>query len=189
MPINEQQWKKLLEKYERLIYTIAHRISGDAAISEFEDNVQDLHVAAMEAVEGFEKQNNGANGKFDDFFSTKGFDSYIKQVLWARKGNKGRNITKKKGVRGDISIENSNEDTYSNFATIGDHSIFSRALIRQIYELSLPNQRKILKTVVENPDCIFPDGSFNYKEISKKSNLSYKETIRIVQQILQRFGE
>ena len=65
--LSAKQWEKIEDKYGLLMHKISHNISGDNAISSHEDNLQDIKLAAMEAVIGFEKQHEGANGKFDDF--------------------------------------------------------------------------------------------------------------------------
>ena len=61
--LTDEQWTKIDKKYGKLMYKISHQISGDKATANFDDNLQDIRLAAMEAVMGFEKQNDGANGK------------------------------------------------------------------------------------------------------------------------------
>ena len=72
--LNDEQWNLIDEKYGMLMKKICHKISGDNSIANFDDNLQDVRVAAMEAVMGFEKQNEGVNGSFDEFWGSKGFD-------------------------------------------------------------------------------------------------------------------
>ena len=104
--LTNDQWTKIEDKYGRLMYKISHQISGDTAISSFDDNLQDIRIAAMDAVAGFEKQNEGANGKFDEFWGSKGFDQYIKTCMWTKKNNKGAKITKKASIlKGTVSTE------------------------------------------------------------------------------------
>ena len=54
--LTQQQWELIDEKYGMLINKICHAISGDEATTSFDDNLQDLRIAAMEAVAGFERQ-------------------------------------------------------------------------------------------------------------------------------------
>ena len=68
--LTSEQWEKIDKKYGKLMYKISHQISGDTATANFDDNLQDIRLAAMEAVMGFEKQNEGANGKFDEFWGS-----------------------------------------------------------------------------------------------------------------------
>ena len=104
--LTNDQWTKIDKKYAKLMYKISHQISGDTAIANFDDNLQDIRIAAMDAVVGFEKQNGGANGKFDDFWGSKGFDQYIKTCMWTKKNNKGAKITKKAPIlKGTVSTD------------------------------------------------------------------------------------
>ena len=89
------------EKYDKLMLHIAHKISGDVATSSVEDNYQDLWLAAFEALEGFSKQNNGANGPVEQWINTKSFDKYLKTCLWNKKNHKGKNITLRYNIHRD----------------------------------------------------------------------------------------
>ena len=52
--LTNDQWDKIDQKYGKLMYKISYQISGDdKATSSFEDNLQDIRLAAMEAVMGF----------------------------------------------------------------------------------------------------------------------------------------
>ena len=64
--ITEEQWELIDEKYGMLMAKICHKISGDKALCSYDDNLQDLRMDAMDAVDGYERQNDGANGTFDD---------------------------------------------------------------------------------------------------------------------------
>ena len=88
-------------KYDRLIWSIAKKISGDYTTSCLEDNYQDLWLAAFEAVEGFTKQNNYSNGPVESWLETKPFDKYLKTCLWNKKCHKGKLISKKYEIHRD----------------------------------------------------------------------------------------
>ena len=94
-------YKIIESKYDRLIWTIAKKISGDYATSNLEDNYQDLWLAAFEAVEGFTKQNNYSNGPVEGWIETKPFDKYLKTCLWNKKCHKGKLISKKYEIHRD----------------------------------------------------------------------------------------
>ena len=53
--MNDKQLELIEEKYGRLIHKIGHWISGDNAIASHDDNTQDIWIAAMEAIRGYEK--------------------------------------------------------------------------------------------------------------------------------------
>jgi hypothetical protein len=89
-------------KYEKLLWTIARKISGDnVATSSLEDNFQDLWLAAFEAVEGFIRQNDYSNGPVEDWIETKAFDKYLKTCLWNRKNHRGKQIANKYEIHRD----------------------------------------------------------------------------------------
>ena len=56
--MNDEQMELIEDKYGKLIHKIGHWISGDAAISSHQDNTQDIWIAAMEAIKGYEKKEN-----------------------------------------------------------------------------------------------------------------------------------
>ena len=89
------------DKYDKLIWSIARKISGDVATSSLEDNYADLWLAAFEAVEGFTKQNDYANGPVEDWIETRSFDKYIKTCLWNKKNHKGKQIANKYHIHRD----------------------------------------------------------------------------------------
>ncbi|HHZ81210.1 MAG TPA: hypothetical protein EYN64_00570, partial [Flavobacteriales bacterium] len=105
--MNDEQMELIEDKYGRLIHKIGHWISGDNAISSHQDNTQDIWIAAMEAIKGYEKKENM---KFEEFWGSKGFDKYIKTCLWNVKNSKGARITKRLPLtRGTVSIIDNEE--------------------------------------------------------------------------------
>lgn len=87
--ITNEQWELIDEKYGKLLTTICSKISGDAAIANFDDNLQDLRLATMDAVAGFSRK----EGKeFEDFWGTAGFNKYMKTCLWNLKTRKGAKL-------------------------------------------------------------------------------------------------
>ena len=88
-------YKFISKKYDRLILAISQKISGDVATSSLEDNYADLWLAVFEAIEGFTKQNNYANGPIEDWLDSKPFDKYLKTCLWNKKNHKGKLISNK----------------------------------------------------------------------------------------------
>ena len=170
--LNEDQWEKINKKYGMLMYKISHQISGDAAIANFDDNLQDIRVAAMEAVVGFEKQNDGANGKFDEFWGTQGFDRYIKTCMWTKKNNKGAKITKKSPIlKGTVSTEMEEALQMQEYAGDPDVAI----ALEQISYYLTPLQQQIVDMVVKDPTLIKPNGRINVKKISENLDMTWFE--------------
>ena len=172
--LTSDQWDKIDKKYGKLMYKISHQISGDdKATSSFDDNLQDIRLAAMEAVMGFEKQNGGANGTFDEFWGSKGFDQYIKTCMWTKKNNKGAKITKKASIlKGTVSTDK--EEILEIEDCGGDPE--SAILLEEISYFLTPVQQSIVTMVVQDPTLIKPSGKLNVKQISETLGITWFET-------------
>lgn len=171
--ITDGQWAKIDQKYGKLMMKISHNISGDNACANFDDNLQDIRLSAMDAVAGFEKQNGGANGTFDEFWGTKGFDQYIKTVMWTKKNNKGAKITKQAPIlKGTISTDK--EEILEMEECTGDPEI--AMLLEEIAYMLTPTQKAIISMVVKDPTLIKPSGKMNIKQIAETLDLTWFET-------------
>lgn len=179
--LTSEQWEKIDQKYGKLMYKISHQISGDdRATSSFDDNLQDIRLSAMEAVIGFEKQNEGANGIFDEFWGSRGFDQYIKTCMWTKKNNKGAKITKKAPIlRGTVSTDKEEileiEEFYSDAST----PIF----LEQLSYYLTPIQQQIIDLVVMDPTLVKPSGKLNVKRIAEETGLSWFEADKFIKSI------
>ena len=163
--ITEKQRDLIQKKYGDLIYKISHQISGDSATCSIEDNVQDLWIAAMEAVAGFQKQNNGENGTFEDFWGSRGFDKYIKTCLWSAKNSKGKKVTKKWNLtNGNVNIFD-HGDTLNSLED--DAFTFDGIIIEDFNNILNDSQREILSHLVMNPSLIFDSGSVNVSALAR----------------------
>jgi len=170
--LTDDQWTKIEKKYGKLMYKISHQISGDRAIANFDDNLQDIRLAAMEAVTGFEKQNEGANGSFDEFWGTKGFDQYIKTCMWTKKNNKGAKITRKAPIlKGTVSTEMEEILAIEDYSPDPDACMF---LEEMSYHLT-PIQREIVTMVVQDPTLVKPSGRINVKRVAEALHLTWFE--------------
>ena len=179
--LTSEQWEKIEQKYGNLMYKISHQISGDnGATSSFEDNLQDMRLAAMEAVIGFEKQHEGANGKFDEFWGSKGFDRYIKTCLWTKKNNKGAKITKKSSIlHGTVSTDHIEVLEVEECSADPEVVMF----LEEISYLLTPIQKAIIDIVVKDPTLIKPSGKMNVKRIAETLSLSWFETDKHIKQL------
>ena len=65
--LKEEDWKKVMKQYKRLMYMIAHKIGGDRVAHDFDDNFQELSTACMEAITTYAKK---LDISFDEFFGT-----------------------------------------------------------------------------------------------------------------------
>jgi len=178
--LTEMQWNKIEKKYGKLMYKISHQISGDPAIAAFEDNLQDIRLAAMEAVLGFEKQAGGANGKFEDFWGTRGFDQYIKTCMWTKKNNKGAKITRKSPILKGL-VSTSKEEILN--IEDGQPSIDEILFFDELSLALTPKQKEIIELVISDPTIIKPSGKLNIKRISEELGMSWFETDKHVKNL------
>ena len=180
--MNEKQMELIEQKYGKLIHKIGHWISGDNAISGHEDNTQDIWIAAMEAVRGYEKKETQT---FDQFWGSKGFDKYIKTCLWNVKNSKGAKITKKFPVtRGTVEVTGNEEvlsleDPYSYCAE-------SDILFEEFSVLLTEEQREVVKLIVEEPQYIKPSGKANINALARRVGKSWNEVSNIINDIAER---
>jgi len=161
--INTNQWELYETKYGKLMHKISRSISGDEVISASEDNYGDLCIAALDSIKGFNKKTGLS---FDEMFGTKLFDQYTKTCLWHVKGNKGAKITKKYPVtKRTVSLYDhpevfslSGEENNSS-----DAEDFLTALASGFTEL----EKKVVSTVVQNPDFINDEGHIVMSKVSR----------------------
>ena len=178
--LTEDQWKKIDDKYGKLMYKISHQISGDEATATFDDNLQDIRIAALEAVNGFIKQNDGANGSFDDFWGSKGFDQYIKTCMWTKKNNKGSKITKKAPIlKGTVSTEMEEVLNIEDAGIDPDASLW----LEEVSYLLTPTQKEIVTLVTQDPTLIKPSGRINVKQVADTLGLTWFETDKHIRQL------
>jgi len=184
--LTSKQWEKIDLKYGKLMYKISHQISGDdKATSSFDDNLQDIRLSAMEAVIGFEKQNEGANGKFDEFWGSRGFDQYIKTCMWTKKNNKGAKITKKAPIlRGTVSTDKEEILEIEESGGDLDASLF----LKDISYYLTPIQKQVVDLVVKDPTLVKPSGKINVKRVSEEIGTTWFEADRVIKSVAAMMG-
>jgi hypothetical protein len=141
-------------KYEKLIWTIAHKISGDVATSSLEDNYQDLWMAAFEAVEGFTKQNNYSNGPVETWIDTKSFDKYIKTCLWNKKNHKGKQISNKYEIQRD-TVSTHLEEVLN---VCSPDSTLASTVFSDVEVILSQREKEVVSCVLSDPDRYLTDG-------------------------------
>jgi len=180
--MNDEQMELIEDKYGRLIHKIGHWISGDNAISSHQDNTQDIWIAAMEAIKGYEKKENM---KFEEFWGSKGFDKYIKTCLWNVKNSKGARITKRLPLtRGTVSIID-NEEVLS-LQDPHSLSMDSDIILSEIPLKLTDEQAEIVRVLVECPEYIKPSGKANVNALAKSMGKSWNEVNTLLLEIGKR---
>lgn len=191
--MTHEQYDFIQHKYGNLIYMIAHRISGDNATADIEDNVQDLWLTVIESIEGFETQDGGKNGKFEDFKNTKGFDQYVKTCLWHKKGKKGANITKKQEVTRAFSIDGeSDPNDELLLMDVPDPKAINMNIHDDVLEdvrvRLTPHEKQIVSHILQHPECVKDNGTVNISQICKAVNRKPKEVKDDVEYIKKRYN-
>lgn len=184
--ITEEQWELIDKKYGMLMAKICHQISGDIAISSYDDNLQDLRMAAMNAVDGFCRQNGGANGKFNNFWGTKGFDKYIKTCLWTKKNNKGAKITKKYRItKNTVSIDT--EETL-NIESNNSNDVENSVFFDEIRGRLSSGEERVLNLVLGDHKLLKPNGRINVRRVSNFLGLTWADTNKIIKGLGNKIG-
>ena len=182
--ITSDQWDLIEQKYGRLISKICHNITGDIAIANYDDNLQDLRLAALDAVSGFARKEGL---EFKDFWGTDGFNKYIKTCLWNLKNKKGANITKKYPVTkntvdinkfADILVDDRQDTSGIDLGISLDQIAFKFT----------DRQRQVVDAVTKDPSLLKPNGKVNIKKLSEQLDLTWldiRKEIVSLSEILQ----
>jgi hypothetical protein len=174
--VTNEQWELIEEKYGRLISKICHNISGDRAIASYDDNLQDLRLAAMEAVAGFARKEDK---DFEDFWGTEGFNKYIKTCLWNLKNKKGANITKKYPVTKNTVDINKYSDILVDESQ-DTSSIDLGISLDQITYKFTDQQKLIIETVTKDPTLLKPNGKVNIKKVGEELGFTWLEVRNVL---------
>ncbi len=181
MTISSEQWELILNQYDRLFWKIAHRISGDNAISALEDNYQDICIAALNAVAGFEKKEGR---KFDDFWGEIGFDKYIKTVVWNAKNSKGKQITKRYPLTKGVVSVFENEEVL-NLEGHKATTVESPAIVRELSKQLDDEQKECVKMLLEDGSLIHPSGKINTSQLSRQLGISWRKAKKLLVSIAE----
>ena len=177
--MNDHQMQLIEEKYGKLIHKIGHWISGDNAIASHADNTQDIWIAAMEAIRGYEKKENQT---FDQFWGSKGFDKYLKTCLWNVKNSKGAKITKKYPItKGTVDIIDNEEvlQMEDTSATNAETDVYLGELPNKLSE----EQLQVVRLLVEDPRHIKSSGKANINSLAKEMSKSWNEVSKLLKEV------
>lgn len=188
--ITSSQWEKVSDKYESLIYTICHNISGDPHLCTVSDLQADLQIIALEAIETYSRKTNQT---FDEFFETEIFGKYLKTCLWNYKNNRGAKITKKRKIRNMPSIDALfSEEDFNTLEVFTDPKSFGdESVVLQVEEFKASlndNQKQIISVVVNNPELIKPNGKINRLELSVMTKKPYPVVNKDIKDISKILG-
>ena len=182
--MNDKQLQLIEQKYGKLIHKIGHWISGDTAISSHEDNTQDIWIAAMEAIRGYEKKEGMS---FEEFWGTRGFDKYIKTCLWNVKNSKGAKITKKFHItRNTVDIVDNEEVLQKEDQSVScpETDIF----LEEIQPMLNDDQQLLVRSILEDPAYIKPSGKVNINALAKTLGKSWNEVSILLKDLGRKIG-
>lgn len=173
--LTADQWQRYEKKYGRLLWRIAHMISGDSMLAAVDDNYSDLCIAALESIEGFHKK----TGKtVDEMFDMKLFDQYTKTCLWTAKARKGIRLTERMPFRNktlSIDAAKSDDDDYNPLHDIPDSQAlkrFSRVEAEDFISKQPEMVKKIANAISECPDILTDKGEIQVKPLAEKLGMS-----------------
>ena len=177
--VSQEDWGYIKEKFESLFYFISYRLTGDNAICDMEDNMQDFYITTINAIEGFEAQ--GTNGEPKDFIRTEDFAAYLKTCLWYFKAKKGKRVSFISDKRkGEISLHGSDKKEggeYRGATEIEDPKSSGVVYEEEKFLEELANSLKgragkLLKIIAQYPDVYMDSGHLNISRLAKYCNIS-----------------
>lgn len=179
--LTQTQYEYLEEEYGNLIHKVAMNISGDAAISSHEDNVQDLWISVMDAIKAYSKK----EGKtYDEVYNSDGFGKYLKTVLWNRKASKGKKISQRYNITRDTVDIVDNQDVLQK----EDMRVMSPSMSLQLLEFGEyvdSETSPVVKAVLKNPDVLSEKGKVNISAVSKELGVHWYQGKKLIQKLSQ----
>ena len=171
--IASDDWELYQEKFGDLISFIAQRITGDPMCCDYEENMQDLYIAAINSINGYYKKNNitPADMAVRDVIECPLFKQYTKTVLWNAKNFKGNKATKYKNfMPASIDmIDNKDDLAIDDTSTIvDDDEVFD-----YFHNKFNQEERDLLSVLVANPNFVRENGTINYNALSRVTGKSF----------------
>ena len=179
--LTELQYNELDDRYGKLVYKIAHWISGDKATATIEDNAQDLWLVLFETINTFARLNEeDYPGGYEDFKDTAHWNKYVKTALWNSKNSKGTKIAQRYNITRDTvsTWENSEvmeKEDYS-FESV-DFDMFLEDLPKLLNEKEL----QVVRLLVDDPNLITELGYANKSALSRELGVSWADANNILE--------
>lgn len=176
LKISDAQWNLYLQKYEKLIWMISRRITGDEATANIDDNYADLCIAAINSIVAYNKK---TGIPVDEFLDTKLFGQYTKTVLWNLKNKKGAGLTammpfrnkhfsisdtngRPEGVEEDFDIEDKRASDFKGFSML------------DMFKHHDDDVRTIVKTIISDPTVVNSNGKLSLNALVRLTGLSVR---------------
>ena len=186
--ITAEHWDEYLRRYDKLMWSISYKISGDTAIAELGDNYADLCMAAVESIHGFHRKTGYT---VDQMFEDKRFDGYTKTCLWHKKDSKGAKITKKFPLTNKtFSISSLAEEGDTSFELVEDESpsLFEVEAIKDFVAGFSETHRGILRALVDDPSLIMNNGRASLRGLSRHLKMPIRKLKREIDLMEKKFN-
>lgn len=172
--IANDDWELYQDKFGDLISFIAQRITGDPMCCDYEENVQDLYIAAINSINGYYKKNKitTADMAVKEVIECPLFKQYTKTVLWNAKNYKGNKATKYKNFMPTSidTIDNKDDLVVDDTTNIidSDDEVFN-----YFNKKFTEDERDLLSVLVAHPNCVRENGTINYNALSRVAGKSF----------------
>ncbi len=173
--LTELQYNELDDRYGKLVYKIAHWISGDSATANVEDNAQDLWLVLFETINTFYRLNEDAYPKgYEDFKDTAHWNKYIKTALWNSKNSKGTKIAQRYNITRDTvsTWENSEVMEREDYSF---ESVDFDMLLEDLPKLLSETELRTVRLLVDDPTMINEQGDTNRSALARKLGIPWAE--------------
>lgn len=177
--LTEKQWESYLDKYKNLIFSIAYKITGDKAICSIEDNVSDLHIAALESINGF---NRRTGASFEVMMHMKLFDQYTKTCLWHKKANKGNKIKKRYPLTNNTVSASDNEDLLTK------ESNAFEGFVEDVRPQLSKIQQDVVDAIVKDPNLLLSNGKINISAVARSIDVNLHKVIGEIAKLNKAIG-
>ena len=179
--LTELQYNELEDRYGKLLYKIAHWISGDVATATIEDNVQELWLSLFETINTFTRLNSDAYPDgYEDFKDTSHWNKYVKTALWNNKNSRGKKITQKFNIQRDTVSAWNNEEVMEKEDVSYESTEFN-IFLEDMSNFLSPKEENIVRLLVSDPDMINDCGNANKSALASKLNLVWADVSRTLE--------
>lgn len=167
------------------MYKIANLIGGDQVAIDVTDKVQEVRIAALEAVSGYAAKTGES---FDDFVETDAFNKYIKTCLWNKRAKYGSRISQRFPVTNVTQLSE-----FTNKTEDGEDSGDGASLFMDLSSVNVsslfddvsfaPDAEAIVNYIITDPKAIKPNGRLNKKKLARDLSMSKRQADAAIEKL------
>jgi len=181
--LEQSTYIDLRERYEDLMFYISARISGDVGSASPEDNVQELWVSLMSAVETFGRLNG--YDSYEEFKDDSSWNKYAKTALWNSKNSRGKRISKKYNITRDTVSTHGNEEVLQ-MADAAPDCLDTNMYIEELSGRLGYDEICTVRAILENPGYVKANGKLNRLAIGKDMGWTWAETDKVLNSLSEK---